>query len=81
MNHAMRQEHLALAERHVAQARRDVVCQRQIVGELIRDNHDTTEAQRLLVQFETALKAHIEDRDRWLRTDITKHLVAVRTGI
>jgi hypothetical protein len=77
----MRQERLALAERHIAQAQRDAARQRQIVGELIRDGHDTTMAQRLLVQFETALKAHIEDRDRWLRADITKHLVAERTGI
>ncbi len=59
-------EHLALAERHVAEGERVVARQREIVAELERDGHDAAAAQarQLLAQFEELLALHVADRDR-----------------
>ena len=71
MDRAMWQEHLALAERHVAEGRRLVARQRQIVVDLGGVGYDTTTAQAVLAQFETTLMRHIEDRDR-LKADLSR---------
>jgi hypothetical protein len=57
-------EHLAQAERHVAEGERDIARQREIIAELERDGRDTTLARALLEQFEEVELLHIEGRDR-----------------
>lgn len=64
MNRQMLEQHLALAERHAAQGRRHIADQRRILAELARDGHDTTEARRLLANFEAIQTFHVQDRDR-----------------
>ncbi|MGE3873589.1 MAG: hypothetical protein AB7F74_11600 [Parvibaculaceae bacterium] len=57
-------DHLALAERHVAQGRQHIAQQKQIIIALESGGHDTTEAKRLLLNFEDVQKMHLADRDR-----------------
>jgi hypothetical protein len=65
MDHrAMIEEHLALAERHVTEGERHVAEQRERVFILAKGGHDTTEASRLLQQFEDLQALHVADRDR-----------------
>ena len=53
----MIEDHLAQAERHVAE-------QRARVAALARDGHDTTESLLLLSQFQELQELHVTDRDR-----------------
>lgn len=71
MNRALWKKHLEIAKRHVAEGRRVVIRQRQIVVELQKDGHNTTTAEALLEQFEATLEAHIADRDR-LNADLSR---------
>lgn len=64
MDRATIVEHLALAEKHVMAGARIVARQRELVAELVRDGHDTTEARRLLGQFEEVQSMYEADRDR-----------------
>lgn len=64
-----RVEHLALAERHIAEGKRTIARQEQLVAELDRDGHDTAMAMALLREFQVSLAAHIEHRDR-LRAEL-----------
>ena len=64
MDKAMIMDHLALAERHVAQGRRHIAHQKQIIIDLNNAGHDTAVAQSLLIDFEDVLRMHIADRDR-----------------
>jgi hypothetical protein len=57
-------EHLALAERHVAEGQDHIERQRMVIAELERDRHDTTRAKELLDTFKTTQALHIADRDR-----------------
>jgi len=61
---AMVEEHLQLAEKHVAQGDQHLADQRELIFQMERDGHDTTEARRLLRQFEELQELHIADRDR-----------------
>ena len=67
MDETIIQDHLALAERHVAQGRGHVVRQKQIIIDLRNGGHDTTMAETLLAEFEQTLRMHIADRDRLKR--------------
>jgi hypothetical protein len=69
MDAALLKQHLELAERHVLEGDRHVMRQRELVAELERDGHDTTDANILLRQFEDLLAVHIQHRDR-LRTEL-----------
>ena len=60
----MIEEHLALAQRHVMEGEGHVQKQRDIVAELERDGHDTTQARELLRTFEELLGEHYDDRAR-----------------
>jgi len=71
MDRAMWQRHLAIAERHVGEARGHISHQRQIVAELEQGGYDTTTAKAILTQFEATLKLHTEDRDR-LQADLAR---------
>ena len=63
--------HLAVAERHVATARRNVDQQRDLVVALARDGHATDRAISLLDVYEQLLDMHIDDRDR-LRAELPR---------
>jgi hypothetical protein len=60
---------LAAAERHLAEAERQVAIQREHVTQLERDGCDTAQPTRLPEQFEEVLFMHIADRDR-LRAEL-----------
>jgi hypothetical protein len=57
-------EHLAMAERHVAEGERHIKRQHEIIAELGGDGHDTQMARELLKQFEETQTSHIAHRDR-----------------
>jgi hypothetical protein len=59
-------ENLALTEEQVALGAKHVARQREIIAELERDGHDTTQALALLAHFEQLQAMHIADRDRLL---------------
>lgn len=59
-------EHLALAERHVKQGEEHVARQIDLIARLEAGGHDTTEAKRLLGEFQELLAVHIVGRDRLL---------------
>ena len=64
MDRQMLLAHLAQANEHVEMGERHVGRQRELVAELDRDGHSTTEAKKLLKQFEQMLAMHKSDRDR-----------------
>ena len=64
MGRAMLQANLAQAECHVAEGERHIARQREIVAELERDGHDSTDAMLLLYQFADIQCLHVADRDR-----------------
>lgn len=68
----MLRDHLALAERHVAQGRKHLASQMQVIIDLENSGHDTAVARRLLVSFEDAQRMHIADRDR-LKKELADH--------
>jgi len=61
------EQHLTLAEKHVAQSIAHVARQRELVAKLEREGHDTLLATDTLAQFEGLLDLHIADRDRLRR--------------
>jgi len=61
---AMWEQHLALAERHIAEGEGTVTHQRRIVADLEREGHDSAKARALLHQFQQLLDLHVVDRDR-----------------
>lgn len=63
-NVALLRDHLAMANRHVADGNRLVTRQRQLIIKLETDGHDTREALALLARFEDLLKEHLGHRDR-----------------
>ena len=64
MDRKMLLEHLAIAERNVAQGERQLEHQRGLIEELRRDGHDTHKAEELLLTFEESQALHIADLDR-----------------
>ena len=66
MDRAMLLDHLKQAQRHIAEGKEHIAKQREIVAELERDGHDTTEARRLLGNFEDLYQLHLADFDRIL---------------
>ena len=64
-------DHLAQAERHVAEGQDHIKRQRELIAERQRYGDDTREAQRLLDNFIALEAAYIADRDR-LRRELAK---------
>jgi hypothetical protein len=64
MDRSLIEEHLAQANRHVAEGEGHVTKQRELVAQMERDGHDTTEALKLLGHFEELQELHIADRNR-----------------
>jgi hypothetical protein len=67
MDRQQTMEHLALAEEHVRVGAKNVARQREMIAELERDGHDTTQARSLLAHFEQVQAMHVADRERLLR--------------
>ncbi len=63
----MLEQHLAQAEEHIALGQHHIARQRKLVAKLERDGHDTTDARRLLANFEKTQEMHLADRDRILK--------------
>jgi hypothetical protein len=53
-----------MAERHVAEGKRHIKRQHEIIAELGRNGHDTQRSRGLLKQFEGTQTSHIAHRDR-----------------
>jgi hypothetical protein len=64
MDRQMIVDHLALAERHVADGRAHIEKQRALTARLEQNGYATKEAVRLLNIFLDLEAAHIADRDR-----------------
>ncbi|MFZ5672597.1 MAG: hypothetical protein ACOZAM_06495 [Pseudomonadota bacterium] len=60
-------DHLAQAERHVAEGRKHIARQVDIIINLENLGHDTATARSLLANFEAIQQMHISDRDRLKR--------------
>jgi hypothetical protein len=67
MDRAILEQHLLEAEGHVSQGERHVRDERELIARLERQGHDTTEAIRLLRQFEELQTLHVSDRERLQR--------------
>ena len=63
----MVEQHLAEAERHIAQGADHVIKQESLIAELDRDGHDTTEAKKVLATLRETQALHVEGRDRILK--------------
>lgn len=57
-------QHLAHAEGHVTMSKVHIASQRGFVAGLVRDGHDASRAQALLLRFEELQQLHIADRHR-----------------
>ncbi len=66
MNRAMLEQLLAQAEEHIALGQHHIARQRELVAKLERAGSETTDARRLLANFETAQEMHLAHRDRVL---------------
>ena len=62
-------DHLALAEKHVAQGEQHLARQRKVLETLARDGHDTATAADLLRTLEATQALHRAERDR-LRAEL-----------
>jgi hypothetical protein len=60
----MLEQHLAQAERHVADGENRIARQQQIIAELASGGYDLETAQDLLAHFEYTQESHVADRDR-----------------
>lgn len=60
----MVEEHLQLAQSHVAQGVEILRRQRKVIADLERNGRDPTEAERLLTTFEETQNLHIADVER-----------------
>ena len=59
----MESEHLARAERHIAEGERRVAAQREIIARLVEEGRDTALAKKLLQSLEQALEQwHVHRR-------------------
>ena len=66
MDRDMLLRHLEEAERHVALGKRHIADQEQLVADVARSGHETTEARKLLDNFYATQVQHIQHRDRIL---------------
>jgi hypothetical protein len=71
-------DHLALAERHIAEGEITIERQQTLIANLEQGGHDTTLPQELLSQFLDTQRSHEEDRER-LRRELAQ-LDAKRSG-
>jgi|GEM_PF-1872635 hypothetical protein len=73
MDKQLVEQYLKLAKQHVAQGRRHITRQKQIIFELTRGQQDTSQARGLLSTFEELQLMHVAERNRlqkeleWMR--------------
>jgi hypothetical protein len=65
MDRATIERNLAEAEQHVARGEKNIANQRRVLENLLRDGHDSTEAEQLLTTFLNTQDLHIEHRNHW----------------
>jgi hypothetical protein len=73
MDRAMLAQHLTQAERHIVLGEELIARQRELIAELEQNDHDSTEAKRLLATFEQVQATHMAGRDR-LRRQVERGL-------
>ena len=61
MDRAFVVQRVELAQRHVADGKKIVARQREIVAKLGADGHNVTEARKLLTAFEDSQRLHVAD--------------------
>jgi len=66
----MMDRRMAEAERRVTLGEQNIANQRRVLENLLRDGHDTAEAERLLQASLESQDLHIEERNR-LRVEFT----------
>jgi hypothetical protein len=67
MDRAVLLQHLAQAERHVAEGEQHLLRQEELIAELDRDGHDTEKARVILDTLRETQALHLQDRDRIMR--------------
>jgi hypothetical protein len=67
MDRAVLIQHLAKAKQHAARGRQHLVRQEELIAELDRDGHDTTEARKVLATLRDSQALHEQDVARLLR--------------
>jgi len=67
MDRAILKEHLAQAERHASRGKQHLARQEEIIAELDRDGHDTTEARKVLATLRQTQVLHEQEVERLLR--------------
>jgi hypothetical protein len=73
MDRAMLAQHLTQAEKHIILGEELIARQRELVAGLEQNDHDPTEAKRLLATFEQVQATHMAGRDR-LRRQVERGL-------
>jgi GAF domain-containing protein len=71
MDRHLLEKHLSLSEQHVTQSERRIARQHEIIFLLRHRGHDTTVAQEVLAQVESAQSLHIAERNR-LRQELLR---------
>ena len=66
MDRAMLLDHLAMAERHIADGEKILADRRSRIERVRAIGHDTAEAEKALADFEEAQTVYIADRERLL---------------
>ena len=67
MDRKMELDHLAVAERAVAQGERHIEREERMIADLDRDGHDTTQARALLATYRLTQADHVAHRNRLLK--------------
>ena len=67
MDRAMLHEHLAIAERHIADGLKLLAKQEALISELDRHQHDIEAALAVLATMRETQSLHFGDRDRILK--------------
>jgi len=64
MRRAMIEQHLMEIEQHIAHGEQLIARQREIIRDLQRDGHDTTQARALLTSLEGTRRQNVAARER-----------------
>jgi len=67
MDRALVEQHLTVAERHVAQGQSIIVRQQKLVAQTEARGRDSVAARQLLRLFQETQAIHVADRDRLLK--------------
>jgi hypothetical protein len=65
MSRAMIEQHLMEIEQLIAHGEQLIAQQREMIGKLQHDGHDTTKARELLTAMEETQRLHVASRERF----------------